>query len=113
MRFIERCRDIWQYTICSMTLDVRDVRDTGLSFLGGRHLFPSANLTFSSQWLSQDISFFLHEISLSLEISVHRSLSLFEFLREKKFKMARKGFDLGASALQCITLTPNRPPRLC
>ena len=79
MRFIERCRDIWQYTICSMTLDVRDVRDTGLQFLGGRHLFPSANLTFSSQWLSQDISFFLHEISLSLEISVHKSLSLFNF----------------------------------
>ena len=43
----------------------------------GQHLFPSAKLTFSSQWLSQDISMFLHEISLSLEISVHKSLSLF------------------------------------
>ena len=31
-------------------------------------------LTFSSQWLSQDISLFLHEISLSLEISVHKTL---------------------------------------
>ena len=29
------------------------------------HLFPSAKLTFSSQWLSQDISLFLHEISVS------------------------------------------------
>ena len=28
------------------------------------HLFPSTKLTFSSQWLSQDISLFLHEISL-------------------------------------------------
>ena len=26
--------------------------------------------------------------------------------------MARVGFDLGASALQCITLTPT-PPRIC
>ena len=45
----------------------------------GRHLFPSVKLTFSSQWLSQDISLFLHEISLSLQISVHKSLSLFNF----------------------------------
>ena len=45
----------------------------------GRHLLPSAKLTFSSQWISQDISLFLHEISLSLEISVHKSLSLFNF----------------------------------
>ena len=44
-----------------------------------RHLFPSAKLTFSCQWLSQDISLFLHKISLSLEISVHKSLSLFNF----------------------------------
>ena len=44
-----------------------------------RHLFPSAKLTFSSQWLSQDISLFLHEISLSREISIHKSLSLFNF----------------------------------
>ena len=29
-RFVDRCRDMWQDTICSMTLDVRDVRDTGL-----------------------------------------------------------------------------------
>ena len=69
-----------------------------------RHLFPSAKLTFSCQWLSQDISLFLHEISLSLEISVHKSLSL--------FSIARVGFDLGASALQCTTLTPT-PPRIC
>ena len=47
--------------------------------LFGRHLFPSAKLTFSSQRLSQDISLFLHEISLSLKISVHKSLSLFNF----------------------------------
>ena len=45
----------------------------------GRHLLPSTKLTFSSQWISQDISLFLHEISLSLEISVHKSLSLFNF----------------------------------
>ena len=45
----------------------------------GRHLFPSAKLTFSSQWLSQDISLFLHEISLFREISIHKSLSLFNF----------------------------------
>ena len=45
----------------------------------GRHLFPSAKLTFSSQWLSQDISLFLHELSLSPEISVHKSVSLFNF----------------------------------
>ena len=51
--------------------------------LYGRHLFPSAKLTFSSQWLSQDISLFLHEISLSLEISVHKSLSLFNFYGKK------------------------------
>ena len=38
-----------------------------------RHLFPSAKLTSSSQWLSQEISLFLHEVSLSLEISVHKS----------------------------------------
>ena len=47
--------------------------------LAGRHLFPSAKLTFSSRWLSQDISLFLHEISLSLKISVHKSPSLFNF----------------------------------
>ena len=46
------------------------------------HLFPILQLTFSSQWLSQDISLFLHEISLSLEISVHESRSL-QFLRKK------------------------------
>ena len=45
----------------------------------GRHLFPSAKLTFSSPWLSQDIPLFLHKISLSLEIPVHKSLSLFNF----------------------------------
>ena len=78
---------------------------------GGRHLFPSATLTFSSQWLSQGISLFLHDISLSLEISDHKSLNLFNF-KGKKFKMARIGFDLGASPLQCITLTPT-PPRIC
>ena len=44
-----------------------------------RHLFPSAKLTFSSRWPSQDISLFLHEISLSLEISVQKSRSLFNF----------------------------------
>ena len=49
----------------------------------GRHLFPSAKLTFSFQWLSQDISLFLHKISLSLEISVHKSLSLFNFYGKK------------------------------
>ena len=43
------------------------------------HLFPSPKLTFSSQWLWLDISLFLHEISLSLKISVHKSLSLFNF----------------------------------
>ena len=42
----------------------------------GRHLYPSNKLTFSSQWLSRDISLFLHEISLSLEISVHKSLRI-------------------------------------
>ena len=63
------------------------------------HLFPSAKLTFSSQWHSQDISIFLHEISLSLETSV-QSL---QFLTKKKFRMARVAFDLGASALQWIT----------
>ena len=55
-------------------------------FLLGQHLFPSAKLTFSSQWLSQDISLFLHEISLSLEISVHKSLSLFNFQGKKNSK---------------------------
>ena len=49
----------------------------------GRHLFQSAKLTFSSQWLSKDISLFLHEISLSLEISVQKSLSLFNFRGKK------------------------------
>ena len=77
----------------------------------GRHLFPSAKLTCSSQWPSKDISLFLHEISLSLEISVHKSLSLFNF-RGKKFRMVQVGFDLGASALECITLTPTSP-RIC
>ena len=77
----------------------------------GRHLFPSAKLTCSSQWPSKDISLFLHEISLSLEISVHKSLSLFNF-REKNFRMVQVGFDLGASALKCITLTPTSP-RIC
>ena len=42
-------------------------------YVDGCHLFPSAKLTFSSQWLSQDISLFLHDIS------VHKSLSLFNF----------------------------------
>ena len=32
MRFVESCRDIWQDTTCSLTLDVRDVRDTENSF---------------------------------------------------------------------------------
>ena len=54
--------------------------------LKGCHLFPSAKLTFSSQWLSQDISLFFHEISLSLEISVHKSLSLFNFQGKKNSK---------------------------
>ena len=30
-------------------------------------------LTFSSQWFSRDVSLFLQEISLSLEISVHNT----------------------------------------
>ena len=46
-------------------------------------MFTSAKLTFSSQWLSQDISLFLHEISQSLELSVHKSLSLFNFYGKK------------------------------
>ena len=33
-------------------------------------------------------------------------------LRKKIFRMARVGFDLGVSVLQCITLTPT-PPRIC
>ena len=32
--------------------------------------------------------------------------------KEKKLRTARIGFALGASALQCITLTPT-PPRIC
>ena len=60
---------------------------------------------------SQDISLFLHEISLPLEISVHKSLSLFNF-KEKKFRMTRVGYDLRGSALQCITLT-STPPKIC
>ena len=68
--------------------------------------FPSAKLTFSSQRLSQDISLLLHEISLSLEISVHESRSL-QFLRKK----IQDGTSR-ISALQCITLTPI-PPRIC
>ena len=56
-----------------MTLNFPNICQTDRQ---GRHLFPSAKLTFSSQWLSQDISLFLHEISLSLEISVYKSLSL-------------------------------------
>ena len=43
----------------------------------GGHLFPSAKLTFSSQLFSQDVSLFLHEIS------VHKISSLFQFLRKK------------------------------
>ena len=58
-------------------------KETGVfatvAVLSKGHLFPSAKLTFSSQWLSQDISLFLHEISLSLENSVHKTLSLFNF----------------------------------
>ena len=50
-----------------------------IPLMAGRHLFPSAKLSVSSQWLSQDISLFFHEISLSLEISVHKSPSLFNF----------------------------------
>ena len=53
--------------------------ELGNGLLLGCHLFPSAKLTFSSQWFSQDISLFLHDIWLSLEISVHKSLSLFNF----------------------------------
>ena len=53
--------------------------ELGNGLLLGCHLFPSAKLTFSYQWLSQDISLFLHDIWLSLEISVHKSLSLFNF----------------------------------
>ena len=60
---------------------------------------------FLSAVALKDILLFLHEISLSLEISVHKSLSLFNF-REKNFRMVQVGFDLGASALKCITLTP-------
>ena len=35
-----------------------------------------------------------------------------QFLRKKKFRTGRVGFDLGASALQSITFTPT-PPRIC
>ena len=38
-------------------------------------------------------------------------VSVSSTFKEKK-KVARIGFDLGASALQCITLTPT-PPRIC
>ena len=86
-------------------------KKNGCEMVGGGHLFPSAKLTCSSQWLSKDISLFLHEISLSLEISVRKSLNLFNF-REKTFRMVQVGFDFGASALECITLTPTSP-RIC
>ena len=46
-----------------------------IPLMAGRHLYPSAKLSVSSQWLSQDISLFLHEISLSLEISVQVQVS--------------------------------------
>ena len=36
-----------------------------------------------SAWFSEDISLFLHEISLSLKISVQKSLSLFNFYGKK------------------------------
>ena len=48
-------------------------------------MFPSAKPTFSSQWLSQDISLFLHEISLSLENSVHKTL-VSSIFKEKKIQ---------------------------
>ena len=68
--------------------------------------FHLPNWHFPSQWLSHEISLFLHEIS------VHKSLSLHNFYGKKEFRMARLGFDLGASALQCITVT-STPPRIC
>ena len=51
----------------------------------GQHLFPSAKLKFSSQWLSQGISLFLHKISLSLEISVHK-VQVSSIFKEKKIQ---------------------------
>ena len=54
---------------------------------------------FLSAVALKDILLFLHEISLSLEISVHKSLSLIKVHKSLRF-------DIGASALQCITLTP-------
>ena len=74
-----------KYLDQSYNIKYRGDRSLIASFLSmtilikGRHLFPSAKLTFSPQWLSQDISLFLHEIFLSLEISVHKSRSLFNF----------------------------------
>ena len=55
--------------------------------------------------LSQDISLFLYEISWW---NVHKCL---QFLRKKPFKIEWVGFGLGASHLECITLTPT-PPRI-
>ena len=58
--------------------------------------------------LSQDISLFLYEISWW---NVHKSQSFFNFKGKKQFRIEWVGFELRASDLECITLTPT-PPRI-
>ena len=77
----------------------------------GQHLFPSAKLKSFSLWLSQGISLSYIKFLCLLKFLFVKSKSL-QFLRKKKFRTGRVGFDLGASALQSITFTPT-PPRIC
>ena len=54
-------------------------------FAAVNHSFPFAKLTLSCQWLSQDISLFLHEISLSLEI-LFIKVKVSSIFKEKKIQ---------------------------
>ena len=66
---------------------------------------------FLSVALTRHFTFLTWNFSVSWNFCSEKSKSL-QFLRKKNFKLARVGFDLGASALQCITTTPT-PPRIC
>ena len=58
--------------------------------------------------LTLTISLFLYEISWW---NVHKSQSFFNLKGKKQFRIEWVGFELGASDLECITLTPT-PPRI-
>ena len=71
----------------------------------GRHLIPSTKLTSSShKTFHFSYMKFLDEMFIKVKVS-----SIFK--EKKQFRIERVGFELRASDLECITLTP-KPPRI-